>query len=57
MIKLLKKYWAVLLSAIAAVIIITTFIMNGSESEDLWLYIICIWLILYTGYDAYTKSK
>jgi hypothetical protein len=54
---ILKKYWPLMISAVALVILVATFIANGSESEDAWLYIICVWLVIYSTYISYSQIK
>lgn len=41
----------------ALVIIIGAFIVNGSEKEDLWIYITSLWLILYSAVEAFQALK
>ncbi|MES3031134.1 MAG: hypothetical protein V4697_01835 [Patescibacteria group bacterium] len=54
----LKKYWASLLIAIlGTAIIMTTWIANGIDSEDGWLYIFCIFLILHSAWITIPKKK
>lgn len=41
----------------ALAVLIAAWITNGSEREDLWLYIFSVWLVLYGGLEAYFQWK
>jgi hypothetical protein len=41
----------------AVAILITAWMVNGSQREDAWLYVFCIWLVLYGAMEAYFQWK
>ncbi len=54
----MKPQTQILLSVIvAAAILITAYVANGSEYEDAWLYILALWLVLSPALDFYFKKK
>jgi hypothetical protein len=59
MIPVLKKYGQIILATIGALAIIgTAWWANGTdENNDAWLYVFCIWLILYSALEVYLKKK
>ncbi len=41
----------------AVAILITAWVVNGSEREDAWLYVFSIWLVFYAAIEAYFQWK
>lgn len=55
---LFNRFWVIIgAMALAAVIIVATFIMNGSDREDAWLNIVSLGCILYVAFDVYREFK
>ncbi|MBP6857757.1 MAG: hypothetical protein KBC11_00985 [Candidatus Pacebacteria bacterium] len=53
-----KKYGtSIIIAIVGTAILVSVWVINGSEKEDLWLYIFSIWLILYSAYTACPKTK
>lgn len=58
MTRFLKDNWQVAFALTAAFAVIgAAWWLNGSEREDAWLYIFCVWLILYSAYEVYATWK
>lgn len=48
----------IILSVIVAITIIATALMwKGTEHENAWLYITCIWIVLLPIIDLYSAKK
>ncbi len=59
MMPIFKKHGLIIFALIGALAIIgTAWYANGNdENNNAWLYVFCIWLILYSGYEVYSKRK
>lgn len=51
------KFGTVIFAVIAIVFLAATYVVNGSEKETAWLYIFCIWLVIYSAFIAFPKKK
>ena len=51
-----KNAMTLLVIIVPTAIIIATFLTNGAEKDDAWLYGVSIWGILAAGYDLYSKK-
>ena len=51
------KFGTVIFAIIAIVFLVATYVINGSEKEDAWLYIFSIWLVIYSAIIAFPKKK
>ncbi len=53
-----EKYTVRIITAVATLILIATFIMNGVEKDDAWLYIFAMFCILSIPFATYLyKNK
>lgn len=54
-----KKYGLISFALIGALAIIgTAWWSNGTdENNNAWLYVFCIWLILYSAFEVYSRKK
>lgn len=53
-----KRFWLIMgAMALAAVAVVATFLMNGAEREDAWLYVVSLGCILYAAADVYREFK
>lgn len=53
-----KEFIMIAASAVVAIAILATaWFANGSEYEDAWLYIFCVWLVVSPLLDLYFKKK
>ncbi len=59
MIPIFKKHWQIIFALVGALAIIgTAWWANGTdENNNAWLYVFCIWLILYSAIEVYTNKK
>jgi hypothetical protein len=55
----LKKYGQVIFAIIGALATIGTALWeNGSEGDKvIWLYVFCVWLVLYSALEVYLSKK
>jgi hypothetical protein len=51
------KFGTIVFCVIAIAFLVVAYVANGSETETAWLYIFCIWLIVYSTFIAYPKKK
>ena len=51
----LKKYGLVIFALIGALAIIGTALW--SKGTNAWFYVFCIWLILYSALEVYSRKK
>jgi len=56
---LFKKFGSIIISIIGAIgIIATAWITKDTEYNDTaWLYAFCVWLILFSAFEAYSSLK
>jgi ABC-type polysaccharide/polyol phosphate export permease len=53
-----RKYGQIILALISALAIIgTALIADGTEYENAWLYVFCIWFILFLAFEVYSRKK
>lgn len=58
MTRMFKKYGQIILAIIGALAIIATALwLKDTKYENVWLYVFCIWLILYSVLEVYLKKK
>lgn len=55
---LFKKYGiSIIIAIVGTAILVTVWVANGTESDDAWLYITAILLVLYSAFSAHPKKK
>ncbi len=51
------KIGIIISSIIFIGILVTVYIINGSDRQDAWLYIFAIGLVVMSSYEAFTKIQ
>ncbi len=55
---ILKQYGTLIMSIVAAAaIILTALLTKGTEHQNAWFYVFCIWCILFAVCEMYSKKK
>ena len=55
---IVKQFGTIIISVIAAFAILgAAWWSKGTEHENAWLYVFCIWCVLFAAFEVYSKKK
>ncbi len=52
-----RKWSSLIVFVLGTGILGTVWWMNGAQKDELWLYIFCVWLVIYAAYEVFVSGR